>query len=214
MDTERDEGIVLRKQPVTESSLIVTWFTREHGKLKTLAKGARRPKGPFQGKIDLFYRDEIVFLPSKRSDLHLLHDCFLENPHKKLRDSVEVLTAASYVGELVELATEFEDPNTKLFEVLAATLNALEIQRGRAAVVIWCELQLLAAVGWKPKWVSRTSATRVLDSLAATNIEGARRVRLTESQVRSARQVVWQFLDAQLGKPPRSRKLLVETLSR
>src|ERR1035437_8363855 len=185
MDMERAEGIVLRKQPVTESSLIVTWFTREHGKLKTMAKGARRPKGPFQGKIDLFYRDEIVFLPSKRSDLHLLHDCFLENPHKKLRDSVEALTAASYVGELVEIATEFEDPNAKLFDVLTATLNALEIQRGRAAVVIWCELHLLAAVGWKPKWELRSGATRLLDSLAATNIDGARRVRLTEGQVSS-----------------------------
>ena len=61
MDTERAEGIVLRRQPVTESSLLVTWYTREFGKLKTLAKGARRVKGPFQGKIDLFYRDEIVF---------------------------------------------------------------------------------------------------------------------------------------------------------
>ena len=61
MDTERAEGIVLRKQPVTESSLIVTWFTREHGKLKTLAKGARRPKGPFQGKIDLFTGTRLYF---------------------------------------------------------------------------------------------------------------------------------------------------------
>ena len=106
MDTERTEGIVLRRQSVTESSLIVTWYTREFGKLKTLAKGARRPKGPFQGKIDLFYRDEIVFLPAKRSDLHLLHDCFLEEPHARLRKTVESLTAASYASELVELATE------------------------------------------------------------------------------------------------------------
>jgi DNA repair protein RecO (recombination protein O) len=83
MDTERAEAIVLRVHPVTESSLIVTWFTRECGKLKTMAKGARRPKSPFRGKIDLFYYDEILFLRSKRSDLHLLHDCFLENPHQK-----------------------------------------------------------------------------------------------------------------------------------
>jgi DNA repair protein RecO (recombination protein O) len=212
MDTERAEGIVLRKQPVTESSLIVTWYTRELGKLKTMAKGARRPKGPFQGKIDLFYRDEIVFLPSKRSDLHLLHDCFLEEPHKRLRESIGSLAAASYVCELVELATESEDPNAKLFDVLTTTLNALEIHRGRVAVIIWYELHLLAAVGWKPKWEARTGATRVLDSLAATNIEGAPRVRLTENQVSNARQAIWQFLDAHLGKRPRSRKLLVETL--
>jgi DNA repair protein RecO (recombination protein O) len=214
MDTERAEAIVLRLHPVTESSLIVTWFTREFGKLRTMAKGARRPKSPFRGKIDLFYYDEVLFLRSKRSDLHLLHDCFLENPHQKLRDSVEALTAAAYAGELVDLATEPEDPNSKLFDLLAATLDALEIQRGRAAVIVWFELQLLAAVGWAPKWEARTALTKVLDSLAATSIEGARCVRLTGDQITNARAVVWQFLDAQLGKSPRSRKLLVETLPR
>ena len=214
MDTERAEAIVLRLHPVTESSLIVTWFTRECGKLKTMAKGARRPKSPFRGKIDLFYRDEILFLRSKRSDLHLLHDCFLENPHAKLRDSVEALAAASYVGELVDLATEAEDANLKLFEILAATLDALEIQRGREAVVIWFELHLLSAIGWAPKWESRSAVTKVLDSLAATSIEGARRVRLSDEQLANARVVVWNFLDEQIGKAPRSRKLLVETLSR
>ena len=40
MHTERAAAIVLRMQPVTESSLLITWFTREFGKLKTLAKGA------------------------------------------------------------------------------------------------------------------------------------------------------------------------------
>src|SRR2546426_10257702 len=102
MHTERAAAIVLRVQPVTETSLIVTWFTREFGKLKTMAKGARRPKSPFRGKIDLFYRDEILFLHSRRSDLHLLQDCFLDNAHRKLRDTVEMLTAASYACELVE----------------------------------------------------------------------------------------------------------------
>jgi DNA repair protein RecO (recombination protein O) len=214
MDTERTEAIVLRLHPVTESSLIVTWFTRECGKLKTMAKGARRPKSPFRGKIDLFYRDEMLFLRSKRSDLHLLHDCFLESPHTKLRDSVEALAAASYVGELVDVATENEDPNAKLFDVVSTTLDALEIRRGRVAVIIWFELQLLAAVGWAPKWGARTAVTKVLDSLAATSIEGARRVRLTEEQVARARAAVWNFLDEQIGKAPRSRKLLVEALPR
>ena len=214
MDTERAEAIVLRYQSVTESSLIVTWFTSEAGKLKTLAKGARRPKSPFRGKIDLFYRDEIVFLRSHRSDLHLLHDCFLEHPHAKLRETVEAVAAASYVGELAELATAMEDPNPKMFDLLSATLDALETPRGRASVLIWFELQLLTVAGWAPKWESRTAVTKVLDSLAATSIEGARRVRLSDEQLANARTVVWNFLDEQIGKAPRSRKLLVETLPR
>jgi DNA repair protein RecO (recombination protein O) len=207
MDTERAEGIVLRRQPVTESSLIVTWYTREFGKLKTLAKGARRQKGPFQGKIDLFYRDEIVFLPSKRSDLHLLHDCFLEDPHARLRRSVELLTAASYACELVELATEPEDPNPRIYELLATILGAIEKQPGEV-LLIWFEIRLLAAAGWEPKWEGEAGVIRVLRSLAAASLEGVRRVRLNAEQVGAGHQVVWQFWDAQIGRIPRTRKLL------
>lgn len=207
MDGERTEAIVLRLQPVTESSLLVTWFTREFGKLKTVAKGARRSKSPFRGKIDLFYLDEIVFLRSKRSDLHLLQDCFLDNPHRRLRESVESLTAASYVCELVEIGTEREDANPKIFELLAGILKELERDCG-PAVLIWFELQLLAATGWKPKWERRTGVSRVLASLAEANLKGVRRVRLSEAQVREARQFLWRFADAQWGRAPRAREFL------
>src|SRR5712671_7800897 len=209
MDAERAEAIVLRRQPVTESSLIVTWFTREFGKLKTLAKGARRPKGPFQGKIDLFYLDEIVFLPSKRSDLHLLHDCFLEKPHAKLRQSVGRLAAASYACEAVEIATEAEDRNEKIFQLLAQILDLLEL-RCEATAMLWFELQLLAAAGWAPKWDSRSGDAKVLGSFAAKSLESVQRVRLSPAQVDGMREALWQFWDAELGKAPRSRKLLLE----
>jgi len=191
MDTERAEGIVLRRQPVTESSLIVTWYTREFGKLKTMAKGARRPRGPFQGKIDLFYRDEIVFLPSRRSDLHLLHDCFLEDPHASLRQSVASLAAASYACELVELATERE-------------------KRHDGVLLIWFEIRLLSAAGWEPKWEANTSVDRVLRSLAGKSLDGVGRVRLSATQLDAGRQAVWRFWDTQLGQTPRTRRFLQE----
>jgi DNA repair protein RecO (recombination protein O) len=207
MDTERAEGIVLRRQPVTESSLIVTWYTREFGKLKTLAKGARRPKGPFQGKIDLFYCDEIVFLPSRRSDLHLLHDCFLEEPHARLRESVGSLAAASYVCELVEMATEREDPNIRIHSLLMAILDALERQNN-AVLLIWFEIQLLTAAGWAPKWDAATSMNKVLRSLANASLKGVERVRLSAEQITAGQQVVWQLWDAELGRRPRTRQFL------
>lgn len=208
MDTERAEGIVLRRQTVTESSLIVTWYTREFGKLKTLAKGARRIKGPFQGKIDLFYRDEIVFLHSKRSDLHLLHDCFLEDAHARLRQSVESLTAASYVCELVDLATEREDPNQGIYDLLAKILVALEGRRD-GVLLIWFELRLLAAAGWKPNWEGKTGVGRVLQSVAGASLEGIGRVRLSAEQVVAGREALWQFWDMHLGRAPRTRGFLL-----
>ena len=208
MDTERAEGIVLRRQTVTDSSLIVTWYTREFGKLKTVAKGARRIKGPFQGKIDLFYRDEIVFLRSKRSDLHLLHDCFLEEAHARLRQSVESLTAASYVSELVDLATEREDPNEGIYKLLATVLEVLE-SRHDGVLLIWFELRLLAAAGWKPNWEGRTGVGRVLQSVAGASLEGIGRVKLSAEQVVAGREALWQFWDEHLGRAPRTRGFLL-----
>ena len=210
MEPERAEAIVLRLQPVTESSLLVTWFTREVGKLKTLAKGARRPKSPFRGKLDLFYRDEIIFLRSRRSDLHLLHDCFLDQPHAPLRQSVEAMTAGAYACELVDVVTELEDPNPPMFELLAGVLGALEVARSRPAVLLWFELHLLRVAGWKPNWETSgaVAAGKLLRSLAGTSMAGARRVSLRADQVMAARQLLWEFWDAQVGQAPRSRRLL------
>jgi DNA repair protein RecO (recombination protein O) len=207
MDTERAEGIVLRRHPVTESSLVVTWYTREFGKLKTLAKGARRSKGPFQGKIDLFYRDEIVFLRSRRSDLHLLHDCFIEDAHARLRESIESLTAASYICELVELVTEQEDANRDIYELLARLLQALEA-RHDGVLLIWFELRLLGAAGWKPKWDATRAVTKVLDSIGTASLQAAGRTKLSDAQLAAARTAVWQFWDTHVVRLPRTRKFV------
>ena len=207
MEPERAEGIVLRLQPVTESSLILTWFTREAGKLKTMAKGARRPKSHFRGKLDLFYRDEILFLRSRRSDLHLLHDCFVENAHARLRDSVATLTSAAYACELVEAATEPEDANAAVFDLLADTLGRLEKQP-RAVLLLWFEVQLLTATGWRPVWKAETPTSKLLRSISAASAAGAQRVKLTEAQLADARATLWRFWDTEVARTPRSRSLL------
>ena len=166
-----------------------------------------RPKGPFQGKIDLFYRDEIVFLPSRRSDLHLLHDCFLEEPHARLRESVASLAAGSYACELVEMATESDDPNPKIYELLAAVLDALQ-PKNNAVLLIWFEIQLLAAAGWTPKWESEIGVNKVLRSVTKSTLQAVTRVRLSNSQIIAGQEIVWKLWDAQLGRKPRTRQFI------
>lgn len=209
MEPERAEGVVLRVQPVTETSLLVTWFTREFGKLKTLAKGARRPKSPMRGKIDLFYQDEIVFLRSRRSDLHLLQECFLVNPHRRLREVMPAMVAASYACELVGVVTEFEDRQAAqpIYQLLTQVLERLENTAG-AEWLLWFEFQILAAAGWRPMISEATAVGKVLNSLGAASAAGVSRVRLSAEQVRAAREVLWRFRDEHVGRPLRSQKML------
>ncbi|MEI8315815.1 MAG: DNA repair protein RecO [Verrucomicrobiota bacterium] len=204
METERADAIVLRVQPVTESSLLTTWFTREFGKLKTLAKGARRPKSPMRGRIDLFYETEISFMRSRRSDLHLLNECFLENPHLALRANVPVLTAASHVCELVDALTVVEDAHPDLFSLLAEMLTSLE-KSATPAQLIWFELQAFAATGWKPVFDGETGAAKVMRSLAGASAAAASRVRLSAEQTRAAQDFLEEFRQTHLGRPLRSK---------
>ena len=208
MDYQRAEGIVLRRQPIMETTLIVTWFTREFGKLKTIAKGARRPKSPFAGKLDLFYQAELVFLPSRRSDLHLLHECFLEDARARLRESVARLTAASYACELVELITPAEQPQPDLAGLLAGALDGLGRATDDRVLLLWLELRLLTAAGWKPDWPATSGIGRVLHSLLTADVARAGRVRLSETHVAEARGLVWEFWNEQVGQAPRSRRFL------
>src|SRR2546430_2456328 len=105
---ETTAAILLRKTKLTETSLIVEWLTERHGKIKTVAKGARRPKSPFAGKLDLFFECEIQFALSKRSELHPLREVVLREVFEGLREQLARTELAAYFVELVELTTEPE----------------------------------------------------------------------------------------------------------
>src|SRR5688572_31285132 len=107
---ESATGIILRTRPLTETSLIVNWLTAEHGRISTVAKGARRPKSTFAGKLDLFYEAEFSFTRSKRSELHALRELSLKETHSLLRQEMGWLKQASYATALIEQATERETP--------------------------------------------------------------------------------------------------------
>src|SRR5882672_12748764 len=103
--TESATGLVLRTRPLTESSLIVHWLTHEIGRLATVAKGARRPRSPFRGKLDLFYLADFSFARSRRSELHNLREVNVIDTSSFLRQDLASLQQASYATGLLEQTT-------------------------------------------------------------------------------------------------------------
>src|SRR5215813_7104009 len=112
METSR--AILLRKRKLSDTSLIVSWYTESLGKIDTAAKGARRAKSPFAGKLDLFFQAEIQISRNRRSNLHTLTEAVLQNPYIRIRKNHLRTHAASYFVELVEIATEPEHPAPEL----------------------------------------------------------------------------------------------------
>src|SRR5580765_2218556 len=146
---ERTQGLVLRTYPLTETSLIVHWLTSDFGRIATVAKGARRPKSAFRGKLDLFHLCDLLVTRSRRSELHTLKEVSLIDAHGTLRNDFDRLRKVVYAAALVEQATETDSPVPELFELLISFVQAVA-RDATETLVLAFELKLLSLLGLTP----------------------------------------------------------------
>ena len=132
---ETSAAILLRKRKFSDTSLIVSWCTESFGCIQTVAKGARRAKSPFAGKLDLFFEAEISIVRSRKSDLHTLAEVVLKNLFAGIRSNYLRLQTAAYFVELIEICTERDHREPELFGLLGACTGAHDgAASGRTAV--------------------------------------------------------------------------------
>lgn len=201
-------GLILRTHPLTETSLIVNWLTRDFGRISTVAKGARRPKSPFAGKLDLFFLAELSFRQSQRSELHALRELRVLDFHQALRAELGYLQQAAYLAQLVEKTTEVNTPLPGLFELVKETLSQLPGSQPRALTVFAFEMKLLAMLGLAPDLAdTRLSAgTReVLTRLPEADWAMISRIQLSAVQQNEVERFLHGFLIYHLGGIPRTR---------
>ncbi len=125
MPTEKATAIVIRSVEFSETSLVVTLFTREFGKIGALAKGGRRLKGPFESALDLLALSGIVFLHKSSDALDLLTEAKLLRRFRPAGRDLAGLYAGYYVAELLDGLTDEDDPHPELFDLADQTLAAL-----------------------------------------------------------------------------------------
>ncbi len=133
---EESEAILIRRIAWSDNSLITVWLTESHGKLRLMARSARRPQSPFSGKLDLFFRGEIGFATNRKSSLGTLREVHLLAPFDGGTVPCANVFLCGYFAELIDLCTQEGQPVPELFDLLkravehlretAASLRALE----------------------------------------------------------------------------------------
>lgn len=205
---ENSSGIILRTRLLTETSLIVHWLTPELGRVATVAKGARRAKSPFAGKLDLFYRADFSFTRSRSSELHNLREVKLRETNSALREDILKLQQAAYVAHFVEQTTETETPLSEIYTLVSEFLKRLTIDAPLPQNIFAIELKLLRELGQEPE-LEETRLTPGAKKIAETFLEkdwnDIARLKLSEAQIAELRQWLHGFLIFHLGKLPRGR---------
>jgi DNA repair protein RecO (recombination protein O) len=125
MAAEKALALVLRTTDWSETSRIVTLWTREFGKVRALAKGGRRLKSNFENALDLLTLCRIVFLRKSSGSLDLLTEAQVVMRFTPLRTDLPALYAAYYVAELLADWTEDYDPHPILFDEARQMLEDL-----------------------------------------------------------------------------------------
>lgn len=144
---ESTTAILLRKRKLSDTSLIVSWCTSSLGCVQTVARGARRAKSPFAGKLDLFFEAEIQIARSKRSNLHTLREVVLTNPFGGIRETYLRMQAAAYFVELIEICTESDHHDQELFALLRRAFGFLSANEPTLRAVAHFETELARIAG-------------------------------------------------------------------
>jgi DNA repair protein RecO (recombination protein O) len=130
MSSEKTDAILLKVVAWSETSCIVTMFTRDFGRLSVMVKGARRPKSPFEAAIDLLTQCQIVFIQKSGDTLDLLTEAKLVRRFRSAPNALTRLYVGYYMAEYLQLATEPNEPLPELYELTAVTLEQLSIPPG------------------------------------------------------------------------------------
>jgi len=144
---ETTAAILLRKRKFSDTSLIVSWCTESLGCIQTVARGARRTKSPFAGKLDLFFEAEIQIARSRRSDLHTLTEVVLKNPSGGIRNNYLRTQTAAYFVELIEICTERDHRDPELFGLLGRAFGYLDANEPTPRAVAHFETELARIAG-------------------------------------------------------------------
>ncbi|SEN09830.1 DNA repair protein RecO [Paenibacillus sp. OV219] len=148
----RVEGIVIRSTDYGEGNKIITLFTRTHGKIGIVVRGAKKVKSRHGSLAQLFTYGEYLFF--RNSGLGTLTHGEIIESHHVLREQLELTAYSSYAVELVDRALQEEDASAYIYEQLKACLTAFVAGKDVTITIQLFEMKILEAAGYAPDFTA------------------------------------------------------------
>jgi DNA repair protein RecO (recombination protein O) len=143
-------AIVIRSHHYGESDKIITFFTKDFGKIKGIAKGARRSKKRFQNALDLFSHIRLMFFDREGMGLVRADNCDILHTFPKIREDLKKIFHGNYYLELVSEMAGEREANTEAFNLLLSFLLTLEATEAQEEQLRMFEIRMLSLFGYRP----------------------------------------------------------------
>ncbi len=145
----KTEAIVLKRINLGEADSIITLYTPNFGKIRAVAKGARRPKSKLGGHLDLLTRSALLL--AQGQNLDIITQVQSIESFIPLKSDIKRISCAFYIAELVDQFTAEHVENYPIYRLLYENLQWLCAARSCEIVLRHFELQLLSHLGYQPE---------------------------------------------------------------
>lgn len=143
------EAFLIRKIEHGESDYILTLFTKDFGKIRGLAKNAKKSRRRFGGRIEPFVH-LLVRFRERSGGMKFIDDSETIEVFSPLMEDIGLFTWGSFILENVDALVPEEEPNEGIFELLIQALSDLGSKKSPLAVVIKFQFSALSLSGYKP----------------------------------------------------------------
>jgi DNA repair protein RecO (recombination protein O) len=126
MALHQSDSIILKTYPLGEADRIVSFFSRDHGKLRGVANGARKMKNRFGASLEPLAHSRIQFFEKENRDLVRIQSADLLDSPMKLFQDYDCAVCAGHLVELVDRFLPEHEPQDAVFRLVRMTVRALE----------------------------------------------------------------------------------------
>ncbi|MBZ5609120.1 MAG: DNA repair protein RecO [Acidobacteriia bacterium] len=150
MPARSSESFILQTYPFRESDLIVSFFTRDQGKLRGVARRARRPKSNFGSGLERLSHATVSYFQKENRELVSMNSCELVHSQFALASNYESSVALDYLAEVTEQLLPPNETNERHFRLLAAVLDYLRQGGNPFTAVTYFALWSVRLAGFLP----------------------------------------------------------------
>ena len=170
MPARVSETFVLRTYPFREADLIVSFFTRDLGKLRGVARRARRPKSPFGSGLERLSHVRMSYFQRENADLASLTGCELIQSQFDLSSNYASGVALDYLTEVAEHLLPAHEPNERFFRLTMSVLAFLRSGGEVWPAVLYFSLWATQLTGVLPELRVKTDSAEIANEMLATPI--------------------------------------------
>ena len=147
----KTRAIVLKSINLSESDRLVTFLSENHGKVKCVAKGARKVKNRFWGSLEPMSQIHLIYFGKENQNLYRLNQADILESFQSIRDDFAKLYKGIYFIELIDSMILEGHQDRRIFNLLLQTLFALKQQTELDPLIRLFEIRLLSLSGYKPQ---------------------------------------------------------------